>query len=98
MSTLLTRLWADEAGFLISAELVLVSTILTLGMVVGLSKVSVAINQELSDVASAFGSVNQSYRYHGLFDDGKGAYGGSGFHDHADQCDSHGIAVAGYGG
>lgn len=97
MSTLITRLWTDEAGFLISGELVLVSTIVTLGMVVGLSEVSVAINHELGDVAAAFGSVNQSYRYQGLFDDDKSSHDGSGFRDYADDCD-RGNSVAGYGG
>lgn len=98
MSTLINKLWADEAGFLISGELVLVATILTLGMVVGLSEVSLAINQELGDVASAFGSINQSYRYSGLFDDNKNGWNGSGFRDHSDN-NGHGqMVVAGYGG
>jgi hypothetical protein len=98
MKTLLIKLWADEAGFLISGELVLVGTILVLGVVVGLSEVSHAINQELEDVASAFGSVNQSYRYGGLFGRGKGANRGSGYNDSADDCDSQwDIAGAGYG-
>ena len=57
------QLWDDEAGFLISAELVLITTILTLGMVVGLSSVSAAIVHELHDVSRAFGAVNQGYRY-----------------------------------
>jgi Flp pilus assembly pilin Flp len=99
MKTLLTKLWADEAGFLISGELVLVATILVLGMVVGLSEVSHAINQELEDVASAFGSVNQSYRYGGLFGRGRGSNRGSGYNDSWDDCDSQwDIAGSGYGG
>jgi hypothetical protein len=88
MTTLAAKLWADEAGFIVSAELVLVSTILVLSMVVGMSEVAFAVNQELEDVASAFGSVNQSYRYAGLFDDGKAVTSGSRFHDHSDDCDS----------
>ena len=57
------KLWDDEAGFLLSAELVLITTILTLGMIVGLSSVSAAINQEMGDVSRAFSVVNQGYRY-----------------------------------
>ena len=68
------QLWSDEAGFLLSAELVLISTILTLGLVVGLSSVSAAINEELWDVANAFSVVNQGYRYSELR--------GSDRHDH----------------
>jgi len=44
-------------------------------MVVGLSEVSHAINNELFDVASAFDSINQSYRYDGMFDNQGGTYG-----------------------
>lgn len=75
MKTLATQLLNDEAGFLLSAELILISTVLTLGMVVGLSEVSRAVNNELFDVASAFDSVNQSYRYDGMFDHHSNSYG-----------------------
>ena len=63
LTTLAVTLWNDEAGFIVSAELVLIATIAVLAMVVGLSEVANALNQELEDVASAFGSVNQSFRY-----------------------------------
>jgi len=62
---LCSQLLNDEAGFIASAELILIATIVVISMVVGLSEVSFAINSELNDVASAFGSVNQSYRYSG---------------------------------
>lgn len=66
MQTLIHAIWNDEAGFIVSAELILISTIATLAIVVGLSEVSLAVNQELGDVASAFGYVNQGFRYQGL--------------------------------
>lgn len=75
MLNLATKLLSDEAGFLLSAELILISTVLVLGMVVGLSEVSRAINNELFDVATAFDSMNQSYRYAGMFDDHGGSHG-----------------------
>ncbi|GAB4134907.1 MAG: hypothetical protein Tsb009_00550 [Planctomycetaceae bacterium] len=59
MKTLLLKLWNDEDGFIVSAELVLVSTITVLSMLVGLSELSNSINNELYDVSDAFGSVNQ---------------------------------------
>jgi Flp pilus assembly pilin Flp len=90
MMNLAKQLLNDEAGFLLSAELILISTVLTLGMVVGLSSVSHAINSELLDVASAFDSVNQSYRYDGMFDDHGGSYGSQ--HDDYD----HDISCRGY--
>lgn len=58
---MLQKLWNDECGLIISAELVLVLTICVLGVIVGLSSVVVAVNEELLDVAHAIGSLNQSY-------------------------------------
>ncbi len=86
MNTLLSQLMADEAGFIVSAELVLVATILVLGMIVGLSEVANGINQELEDVGSAFGRVNQSYYFAG-FEGHKGWIDGSQFSDSVDFCD-----------
>ena len=60
---MLVSLFNDEAGFVVSAELILITTITVLGLVVGLSAVSSSINHELDDVASAFGSLNQNDRY-----------------------------------
>ena len=87
MNALLSQLMADEAGFIVSAELVLIATILVLGMVVGLSEVANGINQELEDVGSAFGRVNQSYYFAG-FTGHKGTIDGSQFSDNVDFCDS----------
>ena len=86
MHTLITKLYRDENGFIVSAELVLVATIAVLSLVVGLSEVASAINQELEDVASAFGAVNQSYKYDGLSGHG-GCWDGSRFRDSVDFCD-----------
>lgn len=86
MTTLAVALWKDEAGFIVSAELVLIATVAVLAMVVGLSEVANAVNQELEDVASSFGSVNQSFRYQGLTGHG-GASGGVCFEDRVDFCD-----------
>lgn len=83
MAAIIRDLWNDEAGFLVASELVLVATILVLGMVVGLTEVSRAVNYELADVASAFNSVNQSYRYDGLFGHGGDTWG-SGYDDSSD--------------
>ena len=80
------QLWQDEAGFIVSAELVLISTIVVLGMIVGLSELSHGINQELEDVGSAFGAVNQTYAYAGC-EGHKGWLSGSKFQDEKDFCD-----------
>ena len=92
---LIQRLYDDDAGFIVSAELVLISTILVIGLVVGLAEVSSGINEELEDVGAAFGSVNQSFRFSGMKGH-KGSRNGSSFKDSADFCDGEcDIACAG---
>jgi Flp pilus assembly pilin Flp len=89
MNTLILNLWNDEAGFIISAELVLIATILVLGMIVGLHEVATAVNMELEDVASAVGSLNQSYKFSGFHSPGKSNKHGSVFQDDFDLCDGN---------
>ena len=90
---MLNQLWNDEAGFVISAELVLVLTIAVLAMIVGLSEVAVAVNTELNDISNAIGALNQSYAYTGFVGAGaaggksKSFYAGSRFEDATDDCD-----------
>ena len=93
MRNVMHKLINDEAGFIVSSELVLIATIVVLAMIVGLSEIAHAVNQEMEDVASAFGSVNQTYRYDGL----EGHYGkweGSRYRDRLDFCDSDQDVVA----
>lgn len=80
-------LYNDEAGFVVSAELVLVATIGVLAMMVGLSEVAWGVNNELEDVGSAFGAMNQSYIYRGTAGF-KAIVAGSLFRDFNDLCDS----------
>ena len=63
---MLRKLINNEAGFVISAELTLVLTIAVIGVIVGLSHVAMAVNQELTDVAEAIGALNQSYSFTGF--------------------------------
>ena len=95
---MLKALWQEEEGFIISAELVLVATILVIGLIVGLSEVQHAVVNELNDVGEAIGSVNQSYSYSGFskVDDRNlhAATAGSAFTDAADQCDGNECAIS----
>lgn len=91
MNAVAARLIADESGFIISAELILIGTIAVLAMVVGLSEVALNINNELEDVASAFGAVNQSFRANGMGGHG-GTSNGSSFGDQSDFCDGNSIS------
>jgi Flp pilus assembly pilin Flp len=83
----LHQLWADEAGFVVSTELVLVATILVIGMVVGLATVRDAVVQELADVGAAIGSINQSYVYSEVSGH-SAATAGSEYQDQTDFCDT----------
>lgn len=85
---MLRKLWADDAGLVISAELVLVLTIGVLMLVVGLHAVSKSINHELSDIAGAIGAVNQTYTYDGFKNPNHAFAAGSAFGpDGRDDCD-----------
>jgi hypothetical protein len=84
MRTLMAQLLSDETGFIVSAELVLVATIGVLGLTVGLSEVAFNINQELEDVGSAIGNMNQSFQFNGT----AGTKGQSSGSKYADQRDS----------
>ncbi len=81
----LNQLLNDEAGFIVSAELVLVSTIVVLGLIVGLSELALNINNELEDVGTAFNCIQQTYKVNG-FEGHQGWTDGSRFYDSADFC------------
>ena len=85
MNTLINQLLNDEAGFIVSAELILISTIVVLGLIVGLSEVALNINNELEDVGTAFNCIQQSYHVDG-FNGHKGWTDGSRFSDSFDFC------------
>ena len=96
------QLLNDEAGFIVSAELVLVATILVIGLIVGLSEVQHAVVQELNDVGDAISQINQTYSYtgfHAMAAAGhlptiKSFTRGSVFVDLADDCDNNQCDVA----
>ena len=63
---MLMKLWKDEAGAIVSAEIVLVATILVIGMVTGLASLRDAVIEELADVGAAIGAMDQSYTVCGV--------------------------------
>ena len=91
---MLKRLWSEEVGAIVSAEIMLVATILVLGMVVGLASVRDSVVTELADVALAFANVSQSYSYSGVA--GHHAFSSAGaFTDTSDFCDTTSADAAG---
>jgi Flp pilus assembly pilin Flp len=95
---MLRQLLQDEAGFVVSAELVLIATILVIGLIVGLSEVQHAVNSELNDVGEAIGALNQSYSVSGFSKkDGWNVHAfsrGSVFADTQDDCDNNQCDIA----
>lgn len=99
---MLRTLLRDEAGFIVSAELVLVATILVIGMIVGLSELQHAVVQELNDVGDAIGNLNQSYYFGGFLaqknqgpaNQVKAYTRGSVFADTVDECDNDQCSIA----
>ena len=81
MKNLWQRLLKDETGVIVSSELALVGTVGVLGMVVGLESVATAVTQELTDLSSAFRSLNQSYSYRSISKGQHARFSGSGFTD-----------------
>lgn len=83
--------WNDEAGVIVSAEIVLVATILVLGMIVGLVELQTAVVAELGDLSVAFGNLDQSYLTSGFAaqkDGGnKARTFGTAYADSMDTCD-----------
>jgi hypothetical protein len=58
---LLSKLWHDEAGVLLSAEAAIVGTVAVVGISTGLTVVAKSVNEELKDVGLAIRSLDQSY-------------------------------------
>lgn len=92
------KLFNDEAGFIVSAELVLIITICFCGVAVGMVMVRDALVQELGDVSEAIGALNQTYNYRSIeADETTGSLEhatctGSGFNDEIDDCDCKGVS------
>jgi len=89
---MLKSLWNDESGVILSAELVLIGTILVIGLIVGLVELQCAVVAELSDLSSAIGNLDQSYQVSGMASykqDGriKARTHGASYNDFADACD-----------
>ncbi|MCC7420438.1 MAG: hypothetical protein IT428_09165 [Planctomycetaceae bacterium] len=95
---MLKTLWLDEAGAILSAELVLIMTLLVIGMIVGLSELQDAVVNELNDVGEAIGALNQSFFFHGqsgVFNGQvKSFTRGSFFVDRTDNCDGNECAIS----
>ncbi|WP_437187658.1 hypothetical protein SH668x_001064 [Planctomicrobium sp. SH668] len=86
MTKLIKDFLADEGGFVLSAELVLLATVGVLGLTVMMVAVRDSIGGEMADLANSFRRIDQSYGYGGMVSRGphnkiKSFTAGSGFLD-----------------
>jgi hypothetical protein len=89
---MIRRLWNEEAGAIVSAEIMLIASILVIGVIVGLKSVRDSVVTELADVAQALANVDQSYSYSAT--SGHHAFTAGGFFvDLPDFCDTNGGLV-----
>jgi hypothetical protein len=92
---MLRQLWFDESGFILSAEFIIIATILVIGLVAGLSSVRDAVILELADVGQGISNANQSFAFGGSTSASSSA-AGSGFADALDFCDTADTANGGF--
>lgn len=74
-----------QKGFVLTSELIILSTSMVAALVIGLSTLRDSVTSELEDVAEAIGSLDQSYAFDGLINaEGTAEISGSGFIDSID--------------
>lgn len=83
---LCSRILRDDAGFVVSTELVLVSTLLVIGVLIGQATLRDAVISELADTSEAINEMNQAYSYSGMTGHGA-SVAGSSFTDAIDFCE-----------
>jgi hypothetical protein len=72
---MLKRLWADEGGAIISAELVLILTITVIGMIVGLVATRDSVVSQLASVAQGIAAIDASFEFGAVALNGSGGAG-----------------------
>ena len=74
-----------QQGFVLTSELIILSTSMVAALVIGLSTLRDSVTSELEDVAEAIGSLDQSYVFDGMINaEGTAEISGSGYVDAVD--------------
>jgi Flp pilus assembly pilin Flp len=92
MKAIGVQLWRDEAGFVVSTELIFVATIVVIGLITGLATVRDQVATELADVADAVSELDQSFSYAAVTAS-VGSVAGSSFSDQPDFCEQTGAGA-----
>lgn len=80
-----SKLSRKQAGFVMTTELVLLSTVMVVGLVAGMVTMRDALTAEMEDVAEAIGHLDQTYAFNGIVNGQKtAAIEGSVFGDSTD--------------
>jgi hypothetical protein len=61
MAQLAREFWQDTQGFVVTAEMIILVTVLVLGLFTGLNILQSAVVSELTDVSASLQSLDQSY-------------------------------------
>ncbi len=94
---MLKALLNDEAGFVVSTELVLVATILVIGLIVGQTTLRDQVVTELGDLSVAVSAIDQSYQFSEVTGHSSST-AGSQFVDAEDFCDVDNDGAQGFSG
>lgn len=79
------KLSRKQGGFVLTTELVLLSTVLVVGLVAGMVTMRDAITAEMEDVSEAIGQLDQTYAFNGIVNGhNTAAVEGSVFNDSTD--------------
>ena len=86
---MLKKFIQDEAGFIVSTELILITVILVIGLIVGQATLRDQVVTEIADTADAVSSLDQTYTFAEIEIAAINAsVAGSAFADAADFCDA----------
>jgi hypothetical protein len=61
-----SKLGGKQGGFVLTTELVLLSTVLVIGLVAGMVTMRDALTAEMEDVSEAIGHLDQTYAFNGI--------------------------------
>jgi hypothetical protein len=67
------KLASKQGGFVLTTELVLLSTVLVIGLVAGMVTMRDALTAEMEDVSEAIGHLDQTYAFNGIINGEKTA-------------------------
>lgn len=62
---LMKNLWLDEAGVIVSTEIILVVMILVFGLIAGMVSLRDQVTQELGDTGAMVGALSQTFAFSG---------------------------------